>query len=81
MPVFNAKTVRRFCDQIPDRLSEALEAAGDDREAQQAVGVDWAYEQIVELFDFGVPGVHLYIMNRSKMAVELVKRLRASGVI
>lgn len=81
MPVFNAKTIRRFCDDIPEQLSSALERAGEDREAQQAVGLDWAYQQTVELLEFGSPGVHFYIMNRSKMVVELVKRLRANGVI
>jgi len=81
MPIFSAQAARRFSDDIPAELNRQLDAAGEDREALEAVGIDWAYQQIVELLQSGAPGVHLYIMNRSRMVVPLVERLRGAGVL
>jgi methylenetetrahydrofolate reductase (NADPH) len=79
MPIRSAKQARRFCQQIPDELEAALAEAGDDREALHEVGVDWTYRQISELMDHGILAFHLYIMNRSGMAVEVIKRLQQAG--
>ncbi len=81
MPLFSVSAARRFCRDIPPELDEKLDAAAENREAIEAIGIDWAYYQIKDLFRHGVPGVHLYIMNRSQMVVPLVKRLRASGLL
>ncbi len=37
--------------------------------AAVAVGVQWAVKQIEELLNAGVPGVHLYILNRADIAI------------
>lgn len=54
---------------LPDKLVQRLQDAGDDIEAAEAIGIAWSVEQIEELLKFGVPGVHLYILNRSKAAL------------
>lgn len=75
------KQVSRFCamcgSTIPPRLAKALEEASGDSEAEAEIGIRWAEEQITELLRRGAPGFHLYILNRSKPALELMKRLDA----
>lgn len=70
LPVISLKQVQRMCSicrvQLPDALASQLEAAGDDSAAAEAVGVRWAAKQIEGLFAQDVPGIHLYVLNRSK---------------
>lgn len=80
MPVLSLKQARRFCGfcqaKIPDALVRELEACGEDEEAQRRVGVSWAVRQIRGLLGRGVPGYHVYILNRSQSAIELFSQLR-----
>ncbi|MGJ8640997.1 MAG: methylenetetrahydrofolate reductase [NAD(P)H] [Opitutaceae bacterium] len=73
----------RFCKMcgtsIPAALDAQLLEAGDDKAAVEAVGVEWTYQQTRELLEKGAPGLHLYIMNRSKPAVALMEKLQAAG--
>jgi methylenetetrahydrofolate reductase (NADPH) len=81
MPVLSLKQARNFCGfckaRIPSELERALEEVGPDEEKQRRVGVRWAVEQIRELFERGAPGCHLYILNRSESAVEVLEALRS----
>ncbi|MEM8867335.1 MAG: methylenetetrahydrofolate reductase [NAD(P)H] [Verrucomicrobiota bacterium] len=74
----------RFCQMcgasFPEALDQELLAAGDDKAALEAVGIDWTYRQAKELLQNGVPGLHLYIMNRAGPAITLMERLRAEGL-
>lgn len=79
MPIRSADQARRFCKTLPAELEDALRAAGEDPAALRETGVAWCHRQIRELLDFGVAGVHLYIMNRSGMARDLIDRLRHDG--
>ncbi|MEX0325180.1 MAG: methylenetetrahydrofolate reductase, partial [Puniceicoccaceae bacterium] len=79
MPIRSAKQARRFCRDIPEELADALDKAGDDKQGLREVAIDWTYRQISELMDNGVQAFHLYIMNRSGMAVEVIRRLREAG--
>jgi len=80
MPLRSASQARRFCDDLPEELEAQLQAHEGDAAALEALGLDWCHQQIVELLQAGAPGVHLYIMNRSKGVIELVRRLRADGL-
>ncbi len=80
MPIRSATQARRFCKHVPAELDAALEEAGDDKAKVHEIGIDWTCRQIRELLAWGAPGVHLYIMNRSRMAVEVLRRLRAEGL-
>ena len=83
LPVLSLKQIRRFADmcgsvlppELEQRLTDADAQGGDD--AVKQIGIDWAFQQIVELFERGAPGVHLYILNRSESALELSRRLKA----
>jgi methylenetetrahydrofolate reductase (NADPH) len=79
MPIRSARQARRFCQHIPAELETALTGAKDDAAATRAVGSEWTYRQIVDLMDHGFKAFHLYIMNRSGMAVDVIKRLREAG--
>lgn len=85
LPVRSLKQVRNFCalsrSRIPAELEARLVACGEDEAAQLAVGLDWAEAQIAGLLAAGAPGVHLYIVNRSDTARELLARLRGRGLL
>jgi len=80
MPVLSLKQARRFCGfcraKIPAALIQELEACGEDEEAQRKVGVSWAVRQVRGLLGRGVPGYHVYILNRSQSALELFAQLK-----
>ena len=71
--------VSRFCgmcgSSIPQELGAKLEAASGDTEKESEIGIQWALDQVKELLKEGAPGFHLYILNRSKPALELMRRL------
>jgi methylenetetrahydrofolate reductase (NADPH) len=51
--------------------ANGLAAASDDPAASEVVGIEWARAQIRDLLARGVPGIHLYCLNRSKAALAL----------
>ncbi len=69
MPVISGRNVRRMAGlsgaRIPDDLSAALDAAGEDDARTLEVGVEWARLQCRELLRAGAPGIHFYTLNRS----------------
>ena len=83
MSVTSYKQALRFCEMcgtsIPTALNEQLIAAGDDKAAVEAIGIEWSYQQAHELLKRGAPGIHLYILNRSGPAIALMKKLQSVG--
>lgn len=83
MSVTSHKQALRFCDMcgtsIPTELNEQLLAAGDDKAAVEAIGVQWSYKQARELLEKGAPGIHLYILNRAGPAIALMEQLQGAG--
>lgn len=81
----SATQVKRFCEfsktNVPPALMAQLEACGTDDAASAQVGIRWAFDQIKGLLAAGAPGFHLYILNRSDPAIELVRQLKAEGII
>ncbi len=81
MPVLSLKQIQRFTTMcgasLPAQLVKRLEAAGDQAEVMETVGIDWALTQIRDLFAHGAPGYHLYILNRAKSALALAAGLAA----
>jgi methylenetetrahydrofolate reductase (NADPH) len=67
--------ITRMCgSSLPDALARQLEAAGDDKAAAVQAGIQWVAHQVEDLLRNGVPGIHLYILNREKsgLAPEIV---------
>jgi methylenetetrahydrofolate reductase (NADPH) len=76
LPVTNFAQIQRITSlcgaRLPAEFVKRLEAAGDDAEAQFAIGVDFATRQTQSLLDAGVPGIHFYVLNRSEAAAEVL---------
>ncbi len=81
MPVLSLKQIQRFTAMcgtaLPATLIRRLEAAGENAEIVESVGIDWALGQIRDLLARGAPGYHLYILNRAKSALALAAGLAA----
>ena len=61
-----AQRITRMCGAVlPDKLARALEQAGDDGAAVD-VGIQWVADQMRDLLESGVPGIHMYILNRAE---------------
>lgn len=80
MPVLNPKQVRRMIylsggASIPSKLLDLVEKYGRKPDDMEKAGVDYASEQIRDLLEDKVAGVHLYTMNKSKQIMEIVKNV------
>jgi methylenetetrahydrofolate reductase (NADPH) len=78
MPIFKAQQIRRIVEisgcSLPDRLKEILSRYEADDAAMEDAGSDYAAEQIAGLWKGGADGVHLYTMNKSRQALDIVRR-------
>lgn len=85
LPAISHEQVVKFCGfcqaKLPAELQARLLAVKDDPAASEAIGVDWAFEQVKGLLQAGAPGVHLYILNRSAPAIALIKRLHQADLL
>ena len=52
-----------------------------DAEALLEFGIELAVRQCAELLEAGVPGLHIYTMDRSKSTVGVVNHLRDQGLL
>ena len=80
MPVLATNQIKRIASmcgsRLPVALERELEKAGEDAEAVSAIGAAWAKEQLIDLLKNGVPGVHLYALNRAQVALDLMATFR-----
>lgn len=86
MPVFSVKMMEMLAGLCGATITEALRRgiAGldeGDREALVQFGIEFALNQCRGLLAAGVPGLHLYTMDRSESAAGIVSRLRAEGLL
>lgn len=81
LPVVSLKVIKRIVSlcgaSIPGEFLAELEQADQagGAAAVQRVGIAHARRQIKELLEAGVPGVHIYTLNRAEVVVELVEGL------
>ena len=77
LPVTDFAKVQRItalCGaKLPASFVGRLESAGDDADAQFAIGVEFATRQTQALVNAGVPGIHFYVLNRSEAAAEVLQ--------
>lgn len=73
MPAMSLSQIHRITGMcgasLPRGLVESLEAAGGEGDAAQNAGILWCTNQVVDLLQQGVPGVHLYILNQVRPAL------------
>ena len=60
--------------KLPTGLIEKMRAA-DSAEAQAELGIDFATQQVREIMDSEVSGLHFYVLNQSKATMEVLGRL------
>ncbi len=83
MPIISIKGMKRMAElalgmRFPARLTRAIERAENDSYVEK-VGVHWATEQVADLIDNGVKGIHFYTLNRSRATREIYTSLGASS--
>ena len=79
MPVTTAKqlgtTISLSGSSVPKPLSDLIARYGDSREDMRRAGIDYCIRQIRDLQENGVNNIHLYTMNKPKMAGEIVESI------
>jgi methylenetetrahydrofolate reductase (NADPH) len=64
---------KHFNVSVPEALVAEVATVPD--EAVADVGIRWAFEQTVQLFEQGVPSAHFYVMQDTTALVSLLERL------
>lgn len=79
LPVLSSKQIRRFtrlCGaSIPVDLEEQLIKYENDDEGARAMGVEYATNQVQDLWAAGVAGIHFYVLNRSYSVSKILDNL------
>lgn len=86
MPIYSEKmmvSLARLCGAtITKDIKQGLaELPEEDKQAVLDFGIEFAYRQCEDLLKAGVPGVHIYTMDRYKTATTIVDRLRINGLL
>jgi methylenetetrahydrofolate reductase (NADPH) len=79
MPITSIKGMIRMaelaaCTHFPARLQKSLARADTDDHVEKA-GIHWATEQVRDLIDNNVRGIHFYTLNRSKATLKIYDSL------
>lgn len=81
----NLEKVEKFCNfcqsEFPEKLKRNLENTSNNEESKKSMAINWTFNQIKELVEYGVPGIHLYIMNQSDYALSLYENLMRSKIL
>lgn len=79
LPVTNLAQIQRITALCKAKLPDAFVSRLSEQEStewQFRVGVEFATQQVAELLDSGVPGVHFYVLNKSHATSEVLRALR-----
>lgn len=84
MPIYSVKMMERLAALCGATITQEIRDGiapleDDDKEGLIDFGINYSYQQCVGLLEAGVPGLHIYTMDRSKSTVGLVTRLRESN--
>ena len=76
MPITSAKqigtTITLAGSSVPKALADIIATYGENPEDMRKAGIDYAIRQIRDLQENGVNDIHIYTMNKPKMAKEIV---------
>ncbi|WP_418963754.1 methylenetetrahydrofolate reductase [NAD(P)H] [Cetobacterium sp.] len=80
IPVTNAKQIKRITElcgsTIPLKFQKILMRYEDNPKALKEAGIAYAVEQIIDLLSSGIPGVHIYTMNKVDVVAEIMRRIK-----
>lgn len=78
MPILDAKQIQRICSlcgtSIPLKMQAMIEKYGDNPQDMEKAGIEYACQQISDLVDHKVDGIHIYTMNKSSQVSTIVKQ-------
>ncbi|TGL13992.1 methylenetetrahydrofolate reductase [NAD(P)H] [Leptospira levettii] len=79
MPITSRKGMARMAElslgtNFPAKLLKSLSRAEDDAYAEN-VGIHWATEQVRDLLDHKIAGIHMYTLNKSKATRKIYESL------
>jgi methylenetetrahydrofolate reductase (NADPH) len=79
LPILSRRSMLSMADKAggvhyPARLLKALARASDD-ESFAKIGIHWATEQVLDLLDHKVRGIHFYTFNRSRATLQVYDSL------
>lgn len=63
---------KTFLVNIPNELADAVSS---DPENVKSIGIEWARKQCEELLEYGVPGLHFYIMANPGPVIDVIDKL------
>lgn len=79
LPVLNAKQIKRVISlcgaSMPAKLLIMVDKYGDNNEDMEKAGIEYASEQVQDLLENGVDGIHLYTMNKPQQITEILKNV------
>ena len=79
MPIYNIKQLSRFASncgaEIPRWLRLKLESYDDDIQSLRDYGIDVISELCETLIQYGVPGIHFYTLNESKIVSRIINNI------
>ena len=85
MPVYSVKMMEMLANlcgaAITEKLRQGIGVLPEgDKEALVDFGIEFAVQQCKGLLEAGVPGLHIYTMDRSRSTAAIVNRLRKDGL-
>ena len=86
MPIYSVKMMNVLAGlcgaTITAEINDGISALPEgDTAALAEFGIEFTVKQCTELLEAGVPGIHIYTMDRSKASVGIVTQLRAKGLL
>ncbi|MGR6835497.1 methylenetetrahydrofolate reductase [NAD(P)H] [Syntrophomonas erecta] len=83
MPVLNARQIKRIiylCGaSIPSKLLNLVDKYEHNPADMEKAGIDYASQQVLDLIESRVPGVHLYTMNKPAQITRIVTNVNLAG--
>ena len=86
MPIYSVKMMEMLAGlcgaTITEQVRQGIEALPEDeKQALQDFGIEFAADQCKDLLRAGVPGLHIYTMDRSSSSAGIVERLRKDNLL
>ena len=79
MPILSVNQIQKITtmcgSRIPEDLSKKLDDAKDDNELAREIGIEQCTRQARELLEYGVPGIHFYVLNRASHIKKILDSL------
>ena len=83
LPITSTKQIRRFTklcgSKIPLKLNEKLENSINNDKETTKLGIEYATNQILELIDNDIPGIHFYSLNKTSSVGHVLNNLGISN--